>query len=201
MVSYNNTVAKTSGQGVLSPLPSSGGVRYRDMRHEDIIQSSVIDILGHGPLLSFHFPCHWMKAVHWNCAILYTTLFFIYIIDGITVIINPETPGSEGLRLLLSMSAGLPGQQALAYVVGTVHVSSCSGIQEHIGHYGNTMTTHHQYLKLDAPRCVSRHSALHRRGSRQCIECQLTFTDVILCDNKELYCTRGVPTHGVVGCG
>ena len=37
------------------------------------------------------------------------------------------------------MSAGLAGQQELAYVVGTVYFSFRPGIQEHIGHDGNSM--------------------------------------------------------------
>ena len=60
---------------------------------------------------------------------------------------------------------------------------------------------YHQDPMLDAHRCMIRHKALHRRGNRQCIECQLTFTDVVLRDNQELYCTGGVPVPGVVGCG
>ena len=110
VVNNNDIIAKTSGQGVLSPLPSSGGVRYRDTRHEDILQCSVMDNLGHGPLVSFHFPCHGIKGVYSNCVIMYTTLFVTYIVYGIKAMIHPGTSASKGLHLLLSlMSAGLAG--------------------------------------------------------------------------------------------
>ena len=46
----------------------------------------------------------------------------------------------DGLHLVLPlMSVGLPGEQDLAYVVGTVDVSSGPDIQEHIGHDGSSM--------------------------------------------------------------
>ena len=54
--------------------------------------------------------------------------------------IRPGTPGSDGLHLFLPLiCAGLAGEQDLSYVVGTVHVSSNPGIQEHIGRDGNSM--------------------------------------------------------------
>ena len=110
VMSNNNIIAKTSGEGVLSPLHSSDGTRHRNIRHEDILQCSVIDILGHGPLVSFHFPYHWMKGVHSNCAILYATLFFTYTVDGITAMIRPGTPRTEGRHLFLPLTAaGIAG--------------------------------------------------------------------------------------------
>ena len=80
VVSNYNIIAKSCGQCVPSPRPSS--VRYRDMRHDDILRRNIIDILGHGPLVSFRFPYHWTKLVHSNCAICYPTLFFTYIVDA-----------------------------------------------------------------------------------------------------------------------
>ena len=113
MASNNDIIAKTSDQSVLSPLPSSGGVRYRDMMHEDIIQCSVINIFW--PLVSVHFPYHWVKEGHSNCVILNVTLFFTYIVDETKAKIQPGTPESDCLRMLLPfMSAGLTGEQELA---------------------------------------------------------------------------------------
>ena len=37
------------------------------------------------------------------------------------------------------MYAGFAGEQDMAYVVGTIHVSSNPGIKELIGHDGNSM--------------------------------------------------------------
>ena len=140
-----------------------------------------------------------MKGVHSNCAILYSTLFFTYIADGIKAMIRP---GSEDFhRFLPLMYSGLTGEQELAQVVGTVHVPSIPGIQEHVGRDGSSMIrssrlTHHQ---LEAHRCTIRHSSLHCRGSH-CSECQPIFTDIPR-DNQKLYCARGIPIPDVVGCG
>ena len=180
-MSNNNIIAKNSEQVVVSPLPSSGCVRYRDMRHEHILQCSVIVILGHRPVVSFHFPYHWMKGVHSNCAILYTTLFFTYMVDGIKAMIRPGTSGREGLHLLLPlMSADLAGEQELGLRCGN---STCFVQPLHPRTYRSAAgrLTHHQYLRLDARRCMIRQNSLHRRRSRQCIECQQTFTNIILC--------------------
>ena len=206
-MSNKNSIAKTSGQGVLSPLPSSGGVRYRDMRHEDILQCSVIDIPGHVSLVSLHIPYHWVKGNHSNCAILYATLFFTYLVDGIKAMIRPGTPGSEGLHLLLPlMSAGLAGTRTCR-TLREQYVSRPALASKNILVMMETTwsvagrLTHHQYLRRDAHRCVIPQTSFHRRGSRQCIECPPTFTCVIHCDNKELYCTRGVPARDIAGCG
>ena len=56
--------------------------------------------------------------------------------------IRAGTPGSEGLLLLFPlylMSAGLAVGQELAEVVGTAHVLSSTGIQEHTGCDGSSM--------------------------------------------------------------
>ena len=109
-------------------------------------------------------------------------LFFTYMIDGIKTIIRPGTPGSEGLHLLLPlMSADLAGEQELGLRCGN---STCFVQPWHPRTYRSAegRLTHHQYLRLDARRCMIRHNSLHRRGSRQCIECQQTFTNIILCD-------------------
>ena len=162
---------------------------------------------GHVSLVSLHIPYHWVKGNHSNCAILYATLFFTYIVDGIKAMIRPGTPGSEGLHLLLPlMSAGLAGTRTCPtlweqYVSRPALASKKILVMMETTWSVAGRLTHHQYLRLDAHRCVIPQTSFHRRGSRQCIECPPTFTCVIHCDNKELYCTRGVPARDIAGCG
>ena len=54
--------------------------------------------------------------------------------------IRPGSPGSESLLLLLPLHLVSAGEQELAEVVGTAHVLSSPGIQEHNGRDGSSMT-------------------------------------------------------------